>query len=97
MGQAKRQMETHDAATAIGIQIGIRAGVLERCDGHEHCWWTTGEDEREAYKVASAMVRDGDGLVAGFDRDEIMDGLKAAIQDAGMDGCSHCASIMDDD
>lgn len=97
MGGAKRMMEQQHAAQEVGIEIGVRAGVLERCDGHEECYWGTGEDEREAYKIASVLIRDQDELVAGFDRQEILDGVKAAIADAGFDGCAHCAKNMADD
>ncbi len=94
MGFAKQQMIRHHEAQQVGIEIGVRAGVLDRCQGHEECYWITFEDEREAYKLASALIRDHDPLVAGFGRDDILDGVKAAIADAGIDGCAHCASIM---
>jgi hypothetical protein len=64
MGGAKSMMMEQQEAQGIGIEIGVRAGVLERCDGHEECFWVTGEDDREAYKLGSILVRDGDKLVA---------------------------------
>lgn len=97
MGGAKEMMMRHQDAQGIGIEICVRAGVLERCDGHEECYWVTGEDDREAYKLGSILVRDADALVEGFDRQDIMDGIKAAIDDAGFDGCAHCAKNMADD
>lgn len=96
MGSAKREMERQHSATMVGIEIGIRAGVLERCEIHEETYWTTGDDEREAYRIASAMVRDGDPLVANMDRQEVLDGVKAAIDDAG-DECGSCAKNRDSD
>lgn len=95
MGSAKREMERHDAAQRIGIEIGVRAGVLDRCDAHG-CWWTTG-DEEEARNLAREWVRDRDPRVEGYDLKDILDGIKAAFKEAGMDECAHCRSIMDKD
>ena len=96
MGGAKRALEEADQRLQIGIEIGICAGVLERCPLHEECYWETREDKTEAYKVASAMMRDGDPIVDGADRQDVLDGVKAAIAEAGIDGCAHCGSHMDD-
>lgn len=92
----KRMLEEKHEAQQIGISIGVRAGVLKRCGGHEECYWVTGEDEREAYKLASAMIRDRDPMVDGYGRETILDGVKDAIQEAGLDGCAHCAKNMED-
>lgn len=100
MGGAKNLkliMVEKQAAEKIGIEIGVRAGVLERCLVHEECYWDTGEHEREAYKLGSILVRDGDALVAGFDIVKIFNGLKVAIGGAELDGCPHCAKNMEDD
>ena len=96
MGLAKRMLEQQQAAHDIGIEIGVRAGVLERCEAHG-CYWVTGGDKEEAYQLATSLFRYGDALVAGLDMQDIVDGINDAVAEAGIDGCAHCASIMADD
>lgn len=96
MGGAKQAQLEASEAEDIGIEIGLRAGVLDRCEAHG-CWWSTGGDDDDAYKLASALIRDGDPLVAGHDRTVILDGVKSAISNAGIDGCAHCEHIMGED
>ena len=55
------------------------------------------DNSAHAYAYCESLVRDGDPRVAGFDRQSILDGVKHAIDDAGFDGCAHCASIMSKD
>ncbi|MGK3987782.1 hypothetical protein WME99_32375 [Sorangium sp. So ce136] len=96
MGSAKRMMMKQYDAHEIWIEICVRARVVKRCHTHEETYWATGADEREAYILGSILVRDGDALVAGFDRQTVLDGIKSAIADAGSDGCAHCAKHADD-
>ena len=56
MGMQRDEMEEAEAATQIGIEIARRAGVVDVCDANEHCYWLTGVDEKDAYKLASALV-----------------------------------------
>ncbi|WP_437905915.1 hypothetical protein WME95_48105 [Sorangium sp. So ce327] len=96
MGSAKRMMMEQHKAHEIGMDICERARIVERCPVHEECYLVNGADEREAYMLGSILVRDGDALVAGFDRQTILDSIKAAIADAGSDGCALCAKNADD-
>jgi hypothetical protein len=96
MGGAKQAQLEASEAEDIGIEIGLRAGVLDRCEAHG-CWWSTGDGDEAAYRLASALIRDGDPLVVGRDRTLILDGVRSAISNAGIDGCAHCEHIMDND
>jgi hypothetical protein len=75
---------------AVAEEIMVRAGVLQRCDscgevvdklGIVH----PGSDLAPAYQIASAMFRDGDELVNGYDRRAVLDTIKAISADCVVD------------
>ncbi|MCK6507087.1 hypothetical protein L6R53_27565 [Myxococcota bacterium] len=89
MGSAKEQMLHEEAATAVGEEICVRAGVLSPCPQHNEMLLSTGSDLVSAYKLASALVRDRDPLVRGFSHREVTDGVKAAIEGNPAEECTH--------
>ena len=88
MGGAKRMMEEADTAYAVGQAIAEHAKVLVPCPMHGDLIYH-GAEKESAYKLASAMFRDKDPLVEGMERQAILDGVKDAIEDAGLQ-CSSC-------
>jgi hypothetical protein len=91
MGYAKRQMEEADHARFIGIEICVRSGTLGQCEAHE-CTWVDSGSVETAVECAQELLAEGDPLVRGMTLEELQQGIDLAMDDAGIDECSHCAS-----
>ena len=93
MGAAKRELERQDAMYEIGVNLAVRAKVVRECKYHDGEYVHCGEEER-AYKLASALYRDGDPSLLDFrSRKELTDTVKAAIDDAAWE-CARCEKWM---
>jgi hypothetical protein len=84
----------YDEDFNVGKAILLRAGVLTECLAG-HMVYRADEDPTPAYKLASALVRDGDPLVKGMTRERVLDGVKAAFDDHSSDECTHPAHDLD--
>ena len=90
MGLAEQKhnedLERIEANREVAEEIMVRAGILQRCPacgevvdkrGIVH----SGSDLEAAYRIASAMFRDGDELIEGSDRRPVLDTIKAIAAD----------------
>ena len=70
--------------TALGI--AVEAGAIKECEYHSGTYLSC--DDQEANKKAYAIGTNKVGKL-GFERKELMDAIKSAIDDAG-DECYSC-------
>ena len=94
MGSAEHKhledLDRIEANRGVAEEIMVRAGILHRCEscgevvdklGIVHA----GSDLESAYRIASAMFRDGDELVEHCDRRAVLDTIKAIAADCAVD------------
>ena len=91
MGSAKRFMEEQENQMQIATQIAVQAGALTVCEYHGYVTDNLTGDDPAPYKLASYKFAKGelDGVFSS--RQEMLDTVKAAIADAGME-CPGCES-----
>src|SRR5262249_42675866 len=103
MGAAKpHQIEEwarRESNREVAEEVLVRAGILQRCDCCGDAFDRFGtvsasSDLQDAYRIASAMFRDGDPLVEGYDRRGVLDTIKDIEADCAMD--CQCARHRDD-
>jgi hypothetical protein len=92
--------ETTDGTGESRLQeatsIAVAGGALERCKFHPEIVWDTFGGAEEAYKIGNARFTAGE-LRNEFDsRRESTDTIRAAIEEAGMEGCPICDNMMRD-
>lgn len=93
MGMAKKEMERQEEVRFRAIEVAIEAGVLERCEYHEDTVMSTGNDPRDAYRLANSKY-----AVGANDRRlyrEFMDAIKQVIEESG-DWCYSCAKWQEE-
>ena len=103
MGSAEQQhqeeLDRIEANREVAEEIMVRAGILHRC---ESCREVVdklnivhaGSDLDSAYRIASAMFRDGDKLVEGYARRAVLDTIKTIAADCAVD--CQCMRRRDD-
>ncbi|PTU70775.1 hypothetical protein [Chromobacterium haemolyticum] len=96
MGGAKRELIEFESLQYIAIDIAVRAEVLKRCEFHDDCTYTTGEDIQGAYKLANTMYSSGD-LRQFSSRRQMTDIIKQVVEDNDLDECPRCAEYYDED
>jgi len=90
MSSSKHLLEMQERKSAIGTEIAIQSGVLERCDYHSDAISVTGRNSDSAYRLGNAQFTAGGFSQVFGDRREMTDYRKQAIEDAGLE-CAHCA------
>lgn len=94
MGAAKQryfeELDRIGGNRHVAEEILVRAGILQRCNScleafDKYGIVYSGTDLEPAYRIASAMFRDGDQLVSGYDRRSVLDTIKAIAADCAMD------------
>jgi hypothetical protein len=92
MGAAKdrwlEDMERIEGNREVAEEIMVRAEILQRCRSCGEAFDRYGivcanTDLEPAYRIASAMFRDGDDLVNGYDRRDVLDTIRAIAADCG--------------
>ncbi len=76
--------------------IVVKAGALSRGEDHPEIVWDNFGDHEEAYKIGNARFTAGELQTHSESRRELTDAIKAAIEEAGMDGCPICAKMLKD-
>ena len=96
MGRAKDEMMRWDELLEEGRVIAVAAGVLAQCEIHPECVWEVALTTDDAYKLGNH--RFDKGLLHNHfkTRKELMDAIKAAIDDSGLEGCPSCANALRD-
>jgi hypothetical protein len=94
MGSAKQKyiedMDRIEANRGVAEEIMVRAGILQRCASCREVVDKAGivhaeSDLEPAFRIASAMFRDGDELVEGYDRRAVLDTINAIAADCAED------------
>lgn len=94
MGLAKQKyiedMDRIEANREVAEEVLVRAGLLQRCTSCGEAFDELGIVHAEshltqAYRIASAMFRDGDALVEDYDRRAVLDTIKAIAADCAGD------------
>jgi hypothetical protein len=83
-------LERIEANRDVAEEILVRARLLERCASCREVFDKLGiihaeSDLEPAYRIASAMFRDGDKLVENYDRRAVLDTIKAIAADCAVD------------
>lgn len=93
---AKLLVAQQEDKREIALTIALRAKALRKCDAHEHVL-ESGGDPTGAYRLASALIRQKDPLVAPFhgDRRALTDLIIQAICEHGPD-CPDCEAAQHD-
>ena len=96
MGRAKDEMMRHEDNLVEATSIAVKAGCLKRCEFHPEIVWDNFGDPQDAYKIGNAMYTAGELVGHYASRLELTDAIKAAIEQAGMDGCPLCSKMLAD-
>ena len=78
---------------SIAIEIALDARVLRKCEYHETLM-PGGHDIQAAYKLGNARITAGQ--YRGYDRREMTDAIKKAVEDNSLDECYFCERWKDD-
>ena len=96
MGRAKDEMMRREEQIEEATDIAVKAGVLSRCEYHPEIVWDNFGDHEDAYKIGNARFTAGELQTRFESRRELTNAIKAAIEEAGMDGCPICAKMLAD-
>lgn len=87
MGYWKQEQLRWDGLLVEARRIALEADVLRRCEYHGMVW-EDGADPAEAYKLGNWLYSRGK-LEEFRSRREMTDAIQAAIEDAGVGGCTY--------
>jgi hypothetical protein len=90
MGAMKQQMMHEQEQREEATRIAVDAGVLKSCPYHGEVYDPLNGDNTPAYKLGNYRFSRGELNVEFSSRPEMLDAIKAAIEDAGME-CGYCA------
>jgi hypothetical protein len=80
----------------VATEVLFQAQALVPCEVHSYEYYRVNDTdaERYAYALGTNRHKKGDLLC---DRQELMDAIKAKLDDAADDECPYCAHLMDQD
>lgn len=96
MSGIKREIEKIDDLHSQAVDVALRAGAISECELHsgELIYEDDEDAEKQAYAIGTNMWKNGE--VDGT-REEFMDAIKSAFENASHDGCMSCDKLMRDD
>jgi hypothetical protein len=96
MGGVKREMERIEDLEGLAAGVALQAGALKECAVHSGELLYQGDPDADSrsYAMATNLWKKGD--VDGT-REEFMDAIKSAFENASHDGCMRCDKLMRED
>ena len=95
MSLVKRHMELMEEQHGVATGIAVRAGVLDRCGGHDYVR-DTWDDPANAYRFGNSMFTRGELGDTFASRRELTDKIKEVIEEAGDHSCPGCEKMLED-
>jgi hypothetical protein len=91
VGRAKEKASEDEAKREVAIEIGVRVGLLLRCEDHHYVMDNLQDNFEDAYRLANSLITQNDPLVAIFNgnRRELTDLIKTITHDFG-ESCPGC-------
>ena len=94
MGRQKEELARQEGLYHIAQEIAVTAGAIEECDKHPGTYLSSDDQdaEKKAYAIGTNKIQAGE---LDFNREELMDAIKTAINDAG-EVCYSCEKERND-
>lgn len=91
MSRLKEKVFNDESKRDVAIEIGLKVGLLERCEDHGYVLDAMSGNFEDAYKLANSLISSNDPLVQIFNgnRRELTDLIKNIPDEFG-DSCPGC-------
>ena len=93
MGFAKRLLEHRELQQSVALGIACEAGNVVECEFHEGIFIDQYSDPSDAYRLGNSKFSKGELDEVFYDRREMTDAIKAAIDESGTE-CPACTAIF---